>query len=207
MLNNQNAVETEVLNLAHVDQSDYQFNIPCYQRPYVWHDDAVLKLFDDINKACLEKEPHYFIGTVLTSIEQKASGEKVYVLIDGQQRTTTLMLIALAFRKVALENQIETTPITNLAAINGKPRLQFEIRDQVQQLIGALAGLTKHQRPSDDAISINPYLTRLNSALKVLIQRVEDVYKNARFDELGSFIYNDVKWVNNIVSHRKMPPP
>lgn len=202
MLNNQTRVTTEVLNLAHIHQSDYQFSIPCYQRPYVWHDDAVLKLFDDINKACLAKEPHYFIGTVLTSIEQKKHGEKSYVLIDGQQRTTTLMLIALAFRKVALEKQHDATPITKLAALNGKPRLQFEIRDQVQQLIGSLAGLTDHQRPSDDAISNNPYLTRLYSALKVLIQRIEDVYKNSRIDELGNYIYNNVQWVNNIVPHQ-----
>lgn len=201
MLNNQNNVATEVLTLAHIDQYGYQFSIPCYQRPYVWPDDAVLKLFDDINKARLAKENNYFIGTVLTSIEQKENGEKVYVLIDGQQRTTTLMLIALAFRKVKLEKQHEVIPINNLAAFNGKPRLQFEIRDQVQQLMGSLAGLADHQLPSDEAIANNPYLTRLYAALKVLIQQIDALDDDSRI-KLGGFIYNNVQWVNNIVPNQ-----
>jgi uncharacterized protein with ParB-like and HNH nuclease domain len=198
MLNNQTNVATEVLTLAHIDQYGYQFNIPCYQRPYVWPDEAVLKLFDDINKARLAKDDNYFIGTVLTSIEQKDNGEKIYVLIDGQQRTTTLMLIALAYRKVKLEKQHEAIPITNLAALNGRPRLQFEIRDQVQQLMGSLAGLADHQFPSNEAIANNPYLTRLYAALKVLIQQIDALDDNSRI-ELGGFIYNNVQWVNNIV--------
>lgn len=201
MLNNQTNVVTEVLTLAHIDQYGYQFSIPCYQRPYVWPDEAVLKLFDDINKARLAKEDNYFIGTVLTSIEQKDNGEKVYVLIDGQQRTTTLMLIALAFRKVKLEKQLEAISITNLAAFNGKPRLQFEIRDQVQQLMGSLAGLADHQLPSNEAIANNPYLTRLYAALKVLIQQIDGLDDVSRI-RLGGFIYNNVQWVNNIVPHQ-----
>ena len=94
----QHHVETQVLTLNYIQTNQYQFSIPSYQRPYVWPDEAVLKLFNDINDARLAEEPNYFIGTVLTSVELDEDGNGIYELIDGQQRTTTLMLIALAFK-------------------------------------------------------------------------------------------------------------
>ncbi len=201
MLSNSTHVSTEVLTLAHIDQNGYQFNIPCYQRPYVWKDEAVLKLFYDINQARVDKEKNYFIGSVLTSIVQNANGDKVYELIDGQQRTTTLMLIALAFRKIYLEKQQKIISIAKLAELNGKPRLQFEIREQVQQLMGSLAGLPDFQFPGDDAIATNPYLTHIYSALKVLIQQINALDYESQAS-LGDYLYHQVQWVNNIMPHQ-----
>ena len=65
----QHNVETQVLTLNYIQTHEYQFCIPSYQRPYVWPDEAVLKLFKDIDDARIAEEANYFIGTVLTSIE------------------------------------------------------------------------------------------------------------------------------------------
>ena len=71
------------------------FVIPSYQRPYVWSPDDVEKLLDNIEEAMNhEKQTDYFIGTVISS--RSLSDEKtVYELVDGQQRITTLMLMAM----------------------------------------------------------------------------------------------------------------
>ena len=156
----------------------------------------MLKLFDDIRNAYKNnkntgKEPHYFIGTVLTSIENG-----VYELIDGQQRTTTLMLIAIAFKNLKVE-----CCLAELAAIDNQPRLQFSIREQVQDLLGSLAELEGYQKPSAESIKSDIYLTRMDAALKVLTQQVDNLGGSERY-ELAEYIYNQVQWVNNVVPHQ-----
>lgn len=189
----QHQVETQVLTLNYIQTNEYQFSIPSYQRPYVWPDEAVLKLFKDINDARVAKEPNYFIGTVLTSIEQDEDGNGIYELIDGQQRTTTLMLIALAFKMVKVDSAI-----ADIAAFKKQPRLQFTIRDQVQHLLGSLAGLDDYVFPGLEAIGENPYLKRIYAALQVLVQQVKALEHEERI-LLGDYIFNHVQWVNNIV--------
>lgn len=189
----QHHVETQVLTLNYIQTNEYQFSIPSYQRPYVWPDEAVLKLFKDINDARVANEPNYFIGTVLTSIEQDEGGNGIYELIDGQQRTTTLMLIALAFKMAKVNSAI-----ADIAAFKKQPRLQFTIRDQVQHLLGSLAGLDDYVFPGLEAIGENPYLKRIYAALQVLEQQVKALKYEDRI-LLGDYIFNHVQWVNNIV--------
>lgn len=186
-------VTTQVLTLNYIQDNNTKFSIPSYQRPYVWPDEAVLKLFNDINDARISSEPNYFIGTVLTSIEQDENGNGIYEIIDGQQRTTTLMLIALAFKMAKVES-----PIADIATFQKQPRLQFAIRDQVQHLLGSLAGLDSYIFPGLEAIAENPYLKRIYAALKVLEQQVNALEKLDCI-LLGDYIFNCVQWVNNIV--------
>lgn len=195
----QSKVRTELLTLQTIFNGDYQFTIPSYQRPYVWSDDDVLDLFNDIKTACKLKEPNYFIGTILSS-EQSWNGDKVYELIDGQQRTTTLMLMTIAFKQVGVK-----TDLSNLAVYGNKPRLQFTVRDQVQQLLGAYAKLEGFQEPSGYEIENNPYLSQIEKALVVLKKAVQKVIDTGGCDDeptinkLGEYLYSNVQWVNNIV--------
>lgn len=190
------AVRAEVMTLAQVDQGAYQFSVPCYQRPYVWPDDDVSKLFDDMNEACLSGESYYFIGTTLTSVVENLDGDKVYELIDGQQRTTTLMLLAVAFQMAESK-----TPLANMATFKERPRLQFDIREPVQHLLGSLAGLANYTHPGHEVIQADPYLKRMDAALIVLKQKVGALPINER-DQLATFIYEKVQWVNNVVAHK-----
>ncbi|CAM4181027.1 DUF262 domain-containing protein [Serratia silvae] len=66
------------------------FSIPEYQRPYIWQDGQITKLLRDI----AEHQAHsrsipYYLGSVILH----ADGERLNI-IDGQQRLTTLALIA-----------------------------------------------------------------------------------------------------------------
>ena len=101
-MTNLQKVNSELMTLQNIADKNYQFVIPSYQRPYVWPDSDVLKLFEDIEKAWQAKERLYFIGTILTAEQNPTENTRILELIDGQQRTTTLVLIALAFRKVGI---------------------------------------------------------------------------------------------------------
>lgn len=189
------AVRAEVLTLEKVDEKDYQFSIPCYQRPYVWPDDDVKRLFLDIKEACKSNESHYFIGTTLTSILKNGAGENVYELIDGQQRTTTLMLLAIAFEMAESAHKL-----AKMATFKKRPRLQFDIREPVQQLLGSFAKLDGHTAPGHEVVDADPYLERMNAALTVLKQQVEALSYDER-EQVATFIYEKVQWVNNVVAH------
>lgn len=77
-----------------------KFVIPLYQRSYDWSYDEILQLLLDIKK--LDSSGEYYLGNFIV---QKLSNNKdelidKYELIDGQQRLTTLYLIALMLKKI-----------------------------------------------------------------------------------------------------------
>ncbi|MEL4201951.1 DUF262 domain-containing HNH endonuclease family protein [Plesiomonas shigelloides] len=186
-------VETELLSLQTIATKDLGFVIPCYQRPYVWREEEVIKLFDDIRDAYLAKEPHYFIGSVLSAL----NGDKSeYELIDGQQRTTTLMLLSLAFKSVGIE-----TPLAHVSIKGENPRLTFAIRESVRNLLGSYAGLDKITKPGEEDIRKDEYLVHLEANLTILKQQVDKLAEQSDFDIHGfaDYIFNQVQWVNNIV--------
>ncbi|RVU86688.1 DUF262 domain-containing protein [Leucothrix sargassi] len=189
----QQIVETQELTLRHIFEHKFLFNIPSYQRPYVWPEGDVEKLINDIYKAWVARDENYFIGTVLTSIQKDDKDQLVYELIDGQQRTTTLMLIALAFRKAGVDSKL-----SYVATIDTQPRLQFSVRDQVQQLLGHWAGLEDYDFPGHDAVDNDLYLKLVNAALTVLEQWVDKLSEDKRLP-FADYIFKSVQWVNNTV--------
>ncbi|MCF4010594.1 DUF262 domain-containing protein [Rheinheimera sp. UJ63] len=194
MLNEQ-TVQTELLTLKQVSERMLGFIIPSYQRPYVWKEEDVVKLFGDIENAFEAKEQHYFIGSALSAVHP-TTDNLVYELIDGQQRITTMMLISVAFKSAKI-----ATPLANVAILGNQPRLSFAIRESVRNLLGSYAGLEHLSKPGIDVINKDPYLKHLYSNLEVLKQRVETLASKQSFDikSFADYIYSKVSWVNNIV--------
>ncbi|WP_423214544.1 DUF262 domain-containing protein [Streptococcus equinus] len=76
-----------------------KYKIPLYQRNFAWTYDEIEQLIVDVADACKEKKNAYYIGTLVVD-----SGNNI---IDGQQRTTALTLIALALRKYDSDHLIK----------------------------------------------------------------------------------------------------
>jgi uncharacterized protein with ParB-like and HNH nuclease domain/predicted transport protein len=103
---------TEVNFLKFLKQPN-QFVIPIYQRTYSWTLKQCQQLWQDILRAAEDEVSGHFIGSVVYiegGLYQVASVPQLLV-IDGQQRLTTLSLLLTAFAKVAEESgiQLETT--------------------------------------------------------------------------------------------------
>ena len=60
-------------------------SIPHYQRPYRWTTDLVANLIQDWAQA----DSDYFAGSIVTVVRDDS---KIFELIDGQQRLTTIYL-------------------------------------------------------------------------------------------------------------------
>lgn len=76
--------------------SDALYQIPVYQRPYKWGDDEVDKLWEDILESYENKEPNYFLGSIITA--KSGTDSKYLDVVDGQQRLTTLIILISTIR-------------------------------------------------------------------------------------------------------------
>jgi len=95
-------------------QGTRQFIIPIYQRTYSWTEKQCEQLWDDIVRVAQNPDiPGHFIGSIVY-IEKglyQVSDVPQLLVIDGQQRLTTLSLLLMAFGK-ALEEKGDEKEIT-----------------------------------------------------------------------------------------------
>ena len=74
-----------------------QYTIPHYQRLYSWDFKQVQALFSDVVKLAKNPDSRHFVGSIVyVSHPARASGINNFVVIDGQQRLTTLSMLLLA---------------------------------------------------------------------------------------------------------------
>jgi uncharacterized protein with ParB-like and HNH nuclease domain len=84
-----------------------QYVIPLFQRPYSWEMKHWETLWQDIAELCEEAQPRsHFIGSIVNMPSRSVpEGVTKYVLIDGQQRLTTILVLFAALRDHARRRQ------------------------------------------------------------------------------------------------------
>lgn len=83
-----------------IEPNKRQYLIPVYQRNYEWSKEQCEKLFEDIVLAS-EKDHTHFCGSVVYASLKEERNIKYYVIIDGQQRMTTIYLMIKALYDLA----------------------------------------------------------------------------------------------------------
>lgn len=93
------------------------FRIPVYQRNYDWSEEHCKRLFDDIERIINGKTQKHFLGSMVYISSNNIEGLlHNYIIIDGQQRLTTIMLLlkALGERSKALNDENTFNDITDI---------------------------------------------------------------------------------------------
>lgn len=83
-----------------IEPNRRQYSIPVYQRNYDWSKDQCLKLFEDIVNAYTNDRTHFMGSIVIASVKSKNKLIR-YIIIDGQQRMTTLFILLKALFDLA----------------------------------------------------------------------------------------------------------
>lgn len=88
-------VETHISLSVNRLLNEDTYAIPLYQRNFAWTYDEIEQLLNDVADAFQENRDnyYYYIGTLVVNKENN-----IFKIIDGQQRTTALNLIALALK-------------------------------------------------------------------------------------------------------------
>ena len=87
-----------------------QFVIPIYQRPYRWEEPQCRKLWDDVMRT--GRNPNataHFIGSVVYIQDglYHVADQPALLVIDGQQRLTTCMLLIEALARAQGDSELE----------------------------------------------------------------------------------------------------
>ena len=104
-------MQAETRTLTHLFQLDVRYVIPLYQRPYVWTEERQwAPLWEDIAtvadhvlaEGASAKSPSHFLGAIVIEQQENPPGSpQRFLVIDGQQRLTTLQLLLAAAARTA----------------------------------------------------------------------------------------------------------
>lgn len=92
-----------------LQNQNVQFVIPVYQRNYDWSQQECRELIHDIVSVEQEQRGTHFIGSIVFIHEgiYSTSEVKELVIIDGQQRLTTINILYVALYRFAKENNLQ----------------------------------------------------------------------------------------------------
>jgi uncharacterized protein with ParB-like and HNH nuclease domain len=117
------------------------YNIPEYQRPYVWGEDQIVALLEDVSRAMEnDSNKEYFLGCMIWNTRKEKNKKNIEYtyqdILDGQQRFITLFLLHGVLRDISIKEKLkenvqkrlvqEADDYNNIPARN---RIEFEIRD------------------------------------------------------------------------------
>lgn len=92
--------------VKYMEGSDKRFVIPVYQRNYDWKTDNCRQLYDDLVKIIKGRRRSHFFGSLVSVYNPDGHNEE-FLVIDGQQRLTTVSLLFLAMYNLMNEKIIE----------------------------------------------------------------------------------------------------
>ena len=128
--------------LKKIFSEDFWFVIPQYQRPYVWQEENIQELIEDLYYAFENKQnSEYFLGALVLK-RTKEEEFKEYEVLDGQQRLTTLTMMIAVLRdlmnkeiyKYTLSQMIYQQE-NELLKVPSRSRLKYNTRDKVKDFV------------------------------------------------------------------------
>ena len=96
--------------LADRVHDDARLRIPDYQRPYKWGVRNVAQLIDDVDQ--FRRLGRYRIGTVIVHLTRDDSDRQRLDIVDGQQRFTTLALLAHHLDPTGLRSALDAIEVS-----------------------------------------------------------------------------------------------
>jgi hypothetical protein len=171
-------LEAHEMPLHKVFSSDYDFQIPDYQRPYAWQEEQAVQLLTDLAEALDRgKGEPYFLGSLVLV---KKSGEPRADVIDGQQRLTTLTILLSVLRDLTTTTELRDAlhrlvnqPGDLILGLKPQPRITPRRRDadffrkyvQTSGAVETLLALDKTTLPTDAQKAVRDNAKALHAEL------------------------------------------
>ena len=110
-------------NLNSLLEGTKQYQVPLYQRTYSWGNKQLARLWDDVVRLTQDRldgdsKATHFIGSMVLAVSPsiQPTGVQKFLVVDGQQRLTSLTLLLAAIR----DHRTETEESNHLDRINEK---------------------------------------------------------------------------------------
>ncbi len=129
---------------GNIFDTDMNYVIPLYQRPFAWGDKQLEQLVEDI--ADVQDDVNYYIGSLIVSVQNYQ-----YEVVDGQQRLTSLYLLL------------------NCLGLEVKQTLTFACREKSNF---TLANISKLMNGSLNSLEMNEVQESIAEGIKILDQKL-----------------------------------
>ena len=128
--------------LKKIFSEEFWFIVPQYQRPYVWQEENIQELIDDLYYAFENKQnSEYFLGALVLK-RTKEEEFKEYEILDEQQRLTTLCMMIAVLRDLMKKPQYKWTlsqmiyqEENELLRVPSRSRIKYNTRDKVKDFV------------------------------------------------------------------------
>ena len=176
---------------------EFAFLIPDYQRPYAWTIEQAEELLTDLLAMMGDDEsvnvkdlPPYFLGSIVLIKEE---GKADSIVVDGQQRLTTLTLLLAAIREVADDDAITTFlyQAKQKHVVGSEDRYRLLLREEDREFFKKYVQDRNGfgQLLKIDATSLTDSQTNIVTNGKLFHERLKKLSVDRR-DQLVGFILN-----------------
>lgn len=170
-----------------------QFIVPIFQRNYSWQKSQYEQLWFDILRASKFKEKqNHFIGSIVyIDMGTPAGRPQQLLLIDGQQRLTTISILLCAIKDYVQKFNLETKLI-NLAKIKNQFLYNSdEIDEDRYKLLLNVQDKETYIKLIDNTIfTVNKLATNIIKCYEFFYERIEDFIKqHGQIDEIYAGIF------------------
>lgn len=179
-------VASQLYNIERIVKEDYGFNIPIYQRLYVWNEQQVKTLFEDLYAAYSTNKELYYIGGIIVVKNPNGNLD----LVDGQQRFTTMWL---------LSNELKNC-LSSFTKKGDNLRLHFSIRENVTSYLINIEDekhiLDTNENDFSDLIKISKARKTIENLILLYLKT------EAQQKDFAQYIYSKVQMVLTEVPHQ-----
>lgn len=170
-----------------------QFIVPIFQRNYSWQKNQYEQLWFDILRASKFKEKqNHFIGSIVyIDMGTPAGRPQQLLLIDGQQRLTTISILLCAIKDYVQKFNLETKLI-NLAKIKNQFLYNSDeiYEDRYKLLLNVQDKETYIKLIDNTIFTVNKPVINIIKCYEFFYERIEDFIKqHGQIDEIYAGIF------------------
>ncbi len=168
------------------ENQNNQFVIPIYQRVYSWEKEQCEQLWDDIIKiGGNDKMNGHFIGSILYVLDSNTHSNNPLLIIDGQQRLTTITLLLIALRnhlseEVEILEKFSRKKIENRYLINSDKdddkKFRLILSESDKDTLLSLIDKNK-RKPSEPSVKIMENFKLFEKWIRKNTDKLETIFK------------------------------
>ncbi|MDD6418590.1 MAG: DUF262 domain-containing HNH endonuclease family protein [Clostridium sp.] len=165
------AVDSKISSF--IGNSDRVFIIPPFQRNYAWSINQCEELFSDIVDSYYKNNSHYIGNIVYYEGTNNSASFNEFILIDGQQRITSILLLLLAIHNKLPNNDYNKQAIYNRYLTNSigpeKRRVKLKQTENDEDIFDKIVqnqSLTEDEKKSKIFENYNYFMQKLDEIEK-----------------------------------------
>ena len=182
------------------------FVIPPFQRNYSWDSEQYNELYEDFINSAKSKKPHYLGNIICYDGENTGSSFIERILIDGQQRITTILLLICAIKDTTTDDEKKNDLFKNYLINEGSSIEEKRVRlkqasgdnEVFESIINNRNLIDDSQKQNRLYICYNDFLRKIRNEKRVTADELLEAITSAEVVDISLVDKNNISAVQTI---------